>query len=176
MIWWTGLAPWEFGLPFSSSLISTFLVLFIVLLSAASQCRPVPPLPSSRPGGQPLSPLHTVGAPQRFLQLVAASLSPLKIFRPFPASCPPPPHASLLPVPTPTCRAIRAQREHLKKAALPIEVLERERERPPFTPPDTPESEREPLGARDTLSAAHLQGYLAHKKVLPTRTLQEAYA
>jgi len=26
MIWWTGLAPWEFELPFPSSLTSTFLV------------------------------------------------------------------------------------------------------------------------------------------------------
>ena len=25
MIWWTGLAPWEFGFPFPGSLISTFL-------------------------------------------------------------------------------------------------------------------------------------------------------
>ena len=25
MIWWTGLAPWEFELPFSGSLISTVL-------------------------------------------------------------------------------------------------------------------------------------------------------
>ena len=25
MIWWTGLAPWEFELPFTCSLISTFL-------------------------------------------------------------------------------------------------------------------------------------------------------
>ena len=25
MIWWTGLAPWEFTFPFPSSLISTFL-------------------------------------------------------------------------------------------------------------------------------------------------------
>ena len=26
MIWWTGLAPWEFEFPFPGSLISTFLV------------------------------------------------------------------------------------------------------------------------------------------------------
>jgi len=26
MIWWTGLAPWEFEIPFPGSLISTFLV------------------------------------------------------------------------------------------------------------------------------------------------------
>ena len=26
MIWWTGLAPWEFEVPFPGSLISTFLV------------------------------------------------------------------------------------------------------------------------------------------------------
>ena len=26
MIWWTGLAPWEFGFPFPGSLVSTFLV------------------------------------------------------------------------------------------------------------------------------------------------------
>jgi len=29
MVWWTGLAPWEFGFPFPGSLISTFLVLRI---------------------------------------------------------------------------------------------------------------------------------------------------
>ena len=26
MVWWTGLAPWEFEFPFPGSLISTFLV------------------------------------------------------------------------------------------------------------------------------------------------------
>ena len=32
--WWTGLAPWEFEFPFPGSLISTFLVPFLFLLSA----------------------------------------------------------------------------------------------------------------------------------------------
>ena len=35
MIWWTGLAPWEFEFTFPGSLISTCLVLFLLLLSAA---------------------------------------------------------------------------------------------------------------------------------------------
>ena len=34
MIWWTGLAPWEFEFPFPGSLASTFLVLSLLLLSA----------------------------------------------------------------------------------------------------------------------------------------------
>ena len=37
---WTGLAPWEFEFPFPGSLIPTFLVLSLLLLSAASQRRP----------------------------------------------------------------------------------------------------------------------------------------
>ena len=32
MIWWTGLAPREFEFPFPGSLISTFPVLFLVML------------------------------------------------------------------------------------------------------------------------------------------------
>ena len=48
MIWWTGLAPCEFVFPFPGTRISTFLVLFLLLLSAASQRRRVPPLPSPR--------------------------------------------------------------------------------------------------------------------------------
>ena len=28
-IWWTGLAPWEFGSPFPGSLTSTFLALVL---------------------------------------------------------------------------------------------------------------------------------------------------
>jgi len=31
MIWWTGLAPWEFEFPFSGSLVCTFLVLYKLL-------------------------------------------------------------------------------------------------------------------------------------------------
>jgi hypothetical protein len=33
MIWWTGLAPWEFEFPFPGSLVSTFLVPFLLSLS-----------------------------------------------------------------------------------------------------------------------------------------------
>ena len=43
MIWWTGLAPRKFELLFLGSLISTFLGLFLLLLSAAFQRHPVAP-------------------------------------------------------------------------------------------------------------------------------------
>ena len=43
MIWRTGLAPWEFESPFPVSLTSTFLVIFLLLLSrrrcSGMQCR-----------------------------------------------------------------------------------------------------------------------------------------
>ena len=39
MIWWTGLATLEFEFPFRGSLISTFLLLSLFLLSAVSQRR-----------------------------------------------------------------------------------------------------------------------------------------
>ena len=49
MIRWTGLAPWEFEFPFPGSLTPAFLLDFLLLLSAASQRRPIPPRPSPRP-------------------------------------------------------------------------------------------------------------------------------
>ena len=39
MIWWTGLAPWEFEFSFPGSLTSPFLTLSLLLLSAAPQRR-----------------------------------------------------------------------------------------------------------------------------------------
>ena len=41
MIWWTGLAPWEFELPFPGSLTSTFLALSILSLLAAPLITPL---------------------------------------------------------------------------------------------------------------------------------------
>jgi hypothetical protein len=37
MIWWTCLASWESEFPFPGSLISTFLMLFLLLLAVVSQ-------------------------------------------------------------------------------------------------------------------------------------------
>jgi len=34
MIWWTGLAPWEFEFPFPGSLVSTLLVFFSIYSQA----------------------------------------------------------------------------------------------------------------------------------------------
>ena len=59
-MWWTGLAPWKLEFPVSDSLASTFLVAFFQLLSAASQRRPMPPLPLPRPHGQPPKSLRAV--------------------------------------------------------------------------------------------------------------------
>ena len=51
IIRWTGLAPCDFEFPFPGSLTYTFLVLYLVLLSAAPQRHPMPPLPSPCPRG-----------------------------------------------------------------------------------------------------------------------------
>ena len=37
MIWWTGLAPWEFEFPFPGSLTSTFLVRFVLTFLVLTQ-------------------------------------------------------------------------------------------------------------------------------------------
>ena len=49
VIRWTGLAPGEFKRPVPGILTSTFLVLSLLLLSAARQRCTMPPLPSPRP-------------------------------------------------------------------------------------------------------------------------------
>ena len=61
MIWWTGLAPGEFEFPFTGSLVSTCLVLFLLLLSVTPPRRPVleclSPLEIAADGpSQPLTP------------------------------------------------------------------------------------------------------------------------
>ena len=53
MIRWDSLAPRKFEFPFPGKLTSTFLLLFMLLLSTAPQRRPMPPFPSPRPHGRP---------------------------------------------------------------------------------------------------------------------------